>query len=644
MLKSMRSSLSSWTVFLILILLILSFVISYIPDAGFVRNEGLDPGVVARVNGQNIDERDFVFRFQSRLASFRNFFQRDIPESLIQGLQVETLDQLIDEKLYARSAKQIGFVPSTHELRESIKKQFSGAGESFDFEQYRKLVQSITGKSTGQFEKGEATRLLAENFVNLINRTEWVSDGDLRDKFKTNNTKASVSFVRIDAQRLKNRLDVSTKPSELEEYYKQHQARYLVPEKTRYEILWVSLEDMLSPDERELEKQFRSSFSDKAKARGARIHAAHILLRSTPDNDTQQKKKISDLRGRVSRGESFEALAAANSEDGTREKGGDLGFFGAGDMVPEFEKTALTLKPGQVSQPVKTSFGYHLIKVYEKIPEGEASVSRLKPELAYLWKKKYFENPKKVEKLAKQAEKTLETIKTESALKKFSQIDSALARSLTTDYLSKEDSIPGLPYPQDSQLIMSSANQLGEGVIGNPVKSLGKAHMYLVKKTGTLPSQTPSLESIKARVQQDLEKEKTAAALKSFAAETIKRASETRATLDQVAKSLGLPVVHSEPFAASTAGKIPGLGAVNSKTMEQIFHALKPAQWLSEPVQIGADTFWVALDKKTEPDWNEFDKQKDELRMFSAEEEARTKLEAWSKHLRSKAKIKQRQV
>jgi peptidyl-prolyl cis-trans isomerase C len=117
-------------------------------------------------------------------------------------------------------------------------------------------------------------------------------------------------------------------------------------------------------------------------AQAAAVKASHILIRpasASPEDDKKAKDKIDDLAAQIKSGKDFAALAKENSQDGSAQQGGDLGFFQKGMMVPEFEKAAFALKTGEVSAPVKTQFGYHLIKVTEVKPAAKRSFEEAKP-------------------------------------------------------------------------------------------------------------------------------------------------------------------------------------------------------------------------------------------------------------------------
>ncbi len=116
------------------------------------------------------------------------------------------------------------------------------------------------------------------------------------------------------------------------------------------------------------------------------VRARHILIKVPAGADktklAEAKKKAMDIRVRLMKGESFTKLAQKYSDDpGSKTRGGDLGYFSKGRMVPEFEKAAFALKKGEISKPVKTTFGYHIIKVEDKKPARQRPFDEVKQEI-----------------------------------------------------------------------------------------------------------------------------------------------------------------------------------------------------------------------------------------------------------------------
>jgi peptidyl-prolyl cis-trans isomerase C len=131
-------------------------------------------------------------------------------------------------------------------------------------------------------------------------------------------------------------------------------------------------------------KKFYDDNKDKFK-RGEQIRASHILCQVDPQAKAEEKKKAKEkaegLLKQIKAGKDFAELAKTNSDCPSKEQGGDLNFFGKGQMVPAFESAAFALKPGEVSDVVETQFGYHIIKVTEKKAAGETKFDEVKPRI-----------------------------------------------------------------------------------------------------------------------------------------------------------------------------------------------------------------------------------------------------------------------
>ena len=132
------------------------------------------------------------------------------------------------------------------------------------------------------------------------------------------------------------------------------------------------------------------------------MRASHILLRveqgAPPGQKQAQKAKAEEILARARKGEDFGALAKQYSQDpGSAVRGGDLGYFGKGAMVPAFDSTAWALKPGEISGVVETQFGYHIVKATEKRPEGYAPLADVKARIHdHLVNQKVKEDTQKV--------------------------------------------------------------------------------------------------------------------------------------------------------------------------------------------------------------------------------------------------------
>ena len=155
-------------------------------------------------------------------------------------------------------------------------------------------------------------------------------------------------------------------------------------------------------------KKFYDENNDKFKMEES-ARASHILIgadeKASAEDRKKAKEKAESIRKKISAGEDFATRAKSDSTCPSASRGGDLGFFAKGQMVPEFEKAAFALKPGEVSSVVETKFGYHIIKLQEKKPAGTVSFDEAKKNIeGYLKAQKTREGVNAyLEKLRKQA-------------------------------------------------------------------------------------------------------------------------------------------------------------------------------------------------------------------------------------------------
>lgn len=160
-------------------------------------------------------------------------------------------------------------------------------------------------------------------------------------------------------------------------------------------------------------KKFYDENPDKFKM-PERTRASHILIsadqKATPEEKKKAKEKAAAVRKRVAGGEDFAAVAKSDSNCPSASKGGDLGYFGKGQMVPEFEKAAAALKLGELSDVVETPFGYHIIKVTERKPAEAVKFSEVKDRIEEYLKSQQGQKPMAdyIEKLRKNAKIVME--------------------------------------------------------------------------------------------------------------------------------------------------------------------------------------------------------------------------------------------
>jgi peptidyl-prolyl cis-trans isomerase D len=332
-----------------------------------------------------------------------------------------------------------------------------------------------------------------------------------------------------------------------------------------------------------------------------RVHVEHILLMTvgkTTDAEVEEvKKKAEDVLMQVKKGGKFEDLAKKYSEDpGSKDKGGDLSWITQGQTVPEFEKTAFSLGPGQVSDLVKTQYGFHIIKVLEKETAHTKPFEEVKDSLRA---------PLLLTQADKLASDTAD--KLSAAIRQSNKIsldDLAKQYHLTVSETRPVSATDPLLELANSQEAKDAIFRLKPDEVSLPVRT-DRGYVLLSVKS-IQPAHQGSLEEVRDRVITDLKREKSTEIAKSKAEELIKRIKAGE-KFDAAARALGLQPKTSDPIARD--GSIPG--AASGKQVSAAFN-LKAGD-VGTPLSLGQNWLVYRVAEKTEANLADFDKQKKQL-------------------------------
>ena len=310
-------------------LIIIAFLFTFDSPRTFVGS-----GDLGKVGPHKIKFQDYnqEYNFQLKMLSLQTGGESLTNEQIEKfGIRHRALQKVIEKKLYLILAEKSGIIPGPTSLREEIKKQDSFQTEGlFDFVKYKNWLQDRR-LTPSDFEKLMADDWIVRQSQQLFSRAP-IAQNFAKEVFEMKKLKREVSAIQIKNTDLVNFISVS--PSEIDDY--------LATDAGKKEVQKLFL-------------QRKSSFE-----RPEQVKARHILFKGK-DSLKKAKKIHSQIRPK-----NFETLAKKHSEGPTQKKGGDLGWFGRGRMVEEFDKVAFSLKKGQISKPVKTTFGHHLIYIEDR--------------------------------------------------------------------------------------------------------------------------------------------------------------------------------------------------------------------------------------------------------------------------------------
>ncbi|MGE0041234.1 MAG: peptidyl-prolyl cis-trans isomerase [Vicinamibacterales bacterium] len=584
-----------------LALVVLTFVVFYIPDF-LTTATGAAPGsVVAEVEGQSITVGAFQRRYQAQLQAYRQAYGSQLSEDLLRqlGIQQQILQQLVDEEAMVAEARRQGIDVSDVEVRQRILSMpaFQENGQFIGEQRYRQVLQFQNPPlTTADFENNLRRAIAVDKLQSAVTGWMSVSDSEVDQEYRRRNEKVKLDVVPVSPDAFRS--DVTVTDADLKTYFDAHKETYRVGEKRKVKYLLVDVDAVRATTtvpEADIEKFYQDNLQQYQTPE--QVRASHILLRTEGKDEEAVKAQAQSLADQARAGADFAALAKQYSEDeSNKDLGGDLDYFGRGRMVPEFEQAAFGLEVGQISDPVKSPFGYHVIKVTDKKPAETRPLADVRPEI---------EDQLKWQRAQELAEQTAKVI--EASVKTAADLDTVAAeRSLPiteTGPLLQSDPIDGLgPAPEVSAQVF----QLADGAV-TPALRVARG-WAIATVTGKEPSHLPEFAEVESRVREDLVTERAGELAKERAggiADSLKAASDFAAA----AKRAGLEVQTTELVARGSA--LPTVGV--SPAVDDAAFALAAGQ-VSAPITTPQGTVIVRVVERSEVTDAEVAAGRDQLR------------------------------
>ncbi len=341
--------------------------------------------VVAKIGDTDITQSEYQRALQMQRDQLREMMGDQFDPAMFDSIDAKrsVLDSVIEEKLLSGVASELGQTVSDLQLSQIIQSTpaFLKDGK-FDADYYKALL-GRAGLSSAKYEYDLRNNLLNQEFVANIQKSSIITDSTIDSVIKLEKQTRDIAYGVISAQDFANEVDIDQENIKL--YFEANKQLYTAPEQVSVEYVELSvanLKQTIEVDDSTL-KSFYADNQDQFVGPAQR-RISHILIEG--DNDAALET-ISALKARIDAGESFESIAKEASQDfGSAESGGDLGFITKNMMDAAFEDAAFALQnAGDVSEPVKTEFGYHLIKLSElQAPQGK-SFSDAKAEVKDLY-------------------------------------------------------------------------------------------------------------------------------------------------------------------------------------------------------------------------------------------------------------------
>lgn len=351
LLKSIKENSKGVVTYVIVGLISLTFVITALYGVDFSGSSD----VVAIVNDDEISQDDFRSEFNAKKRRLQQELDEKYTAEFDNVLKQSTLESMINRRLLNQLASELGHATTGRELQALIHSNnvFKIDGK-FSLEKYKQMLR-LNGYSDTQYEAVKSTELTQSQVkYNLLN-SAFVTPYALQNLSKLNNQQRKFSYIKLSADQYKGKVKVDIKS--VKEYYDKQAESFFEPQKIKVDFIELSLGEIAKDIKVNDDELFNFYEDEKERfTTEEERQAQHILVESE-----QQAEQIAT---QLNSGADFAKLAETHSLDtGSKDVGGDLGFFTLGVMMSEFEDKVFSMKVGEVSSPVKTEFGYHVIKL-----------------------------------------------------------------------------------------------------------------------------------------------------------------------------------------------------------------------------------------------------------------------------------------
>ncbi|HZP11591.1 MAG TPA: SurA N-terminal domain-containing protein [Nevskiaceae bacterium] len=380
MLQAIRDRLIGWVLWLMIGIICVPFAFWGIQSIG---SGGGDP-VVAKVGGwfgglvgaERITESQLRAQYERRYQQLQMMMGDNFRADQVDPKQFReiVLRDMIQEITLRQYSDKAGYAASDSALVQAVREipMFQGKDGQFDVDVYHQRL-SERGYSTARFETEMRNSLAIEQMRSGVVETAFATDADLAETYRVAGQQRTLSYAQFEVS--KYAPNVKIEDAQVQAQYDKKKSQFMTPERIKLAYVELSLEAMpkaANPGDDVLKVMYEAEKATRFSTTEER-HARHILIGVAKDADAATKaaaqKRAEEIAAKLKAGADFAQLARSESTDpGSKDKGGDLGWVKKGQMVPKFEQALFALQKGEVSGPVETDFGYHIIKLDDVHP------------------------------------------------------------------------------------------------------------------------------------------------------------------------------------------------------------------------------------------------------------------------------------
>jgi peptidyl-prolyl cis-trans isomerase D len=572
----------------LLLMVALSLVVTLIP--GFVGASYAPDNIVAEIGDDVLTTRDVQLNIQQQIRN------QSFPREMAAVYVPIVVNQMISDRAIAHQAERMGFRVSDADVAlavESMVPQLFQDGKFVGKETYSQYLSQMN-MTIPEFESNVRKQVLLLSLANMALEGVVVTQKEIEDLYRKQKEKVKIDVVVVSADDFKSQVKVT--PEEVKAYYDKNRGAFEIPQKKDIALLLVDeaeLAKAFTVSEQELRKIYTSS--QERFRTPERVKVRHILLKTTEKSEEDKKKikaKIDDLLKQLKGGADFAELAKKNSEDtGSAVNGGDLGFIVKGQTVENFEKTAFSLKPGQLSDVVTTEYGYHILQVETKEAPRLQPFEEVKAQLEEEQRKQAIFD--RMQQVADQARADL--------IKNPGQASQIAAKyGIQSERADKWAA--GEPFTAigASKELEEAVASLSKGGI-SPVVQVGANRLVVGAVTEIHPARPAQLAEVEQRIREQLTSQNTQQMAQEKSKELGEKMKAAGNDLQKLARELGLTVKSPPEFARD--GNVEGIGG--AAYLASAFDA-KVGTVLG-PINAPPNTIVVKVVAKTEADMSQLE-------------------------------------
>ncbi|MBW2310012.1 MAG: SurA N-terminal domain-containing protein [Deltaproteobacteria bacterium] len=598
---------------------------------GIYSIRGARPGSkIAYVNGDLISGMEYQATYRDMLLALQRQYKDYWNEDLIKVFQLKqkALDSLIEKRLISQEASRLGLKVNDEEIADAIYRYpaFQVNGE-FDENRYRSLL-NYNRMEPSDFETGLGYELLGQKIGHFIKSFLPITDNEIIDYYTFQNEKVNLGFVAFNPEDFKGEIKVTQ--TDKEDYFKAHEEKYRIPPQIKISYLTIDpsdFEDEVSVTEGEIADYYE--YNPERFKEQRQVKARHILFKVPPDASKEAEAEIKDkaleILKRAQHGEEFAELAKKYSQDASNaSNGGDLGYFKKGQMVEPFEELAFSLDKGEVGGPVRTQFGWHLIKVEDIKEEKVKTLDEVREQIETTLKEDISRD------MARERALTLmDQMPYDIALSSYAAQHGLTVKE--SGLFPKKGNIPG--FGTDEKL-KQAIYSLNKGEISEILEHEGKYYIFQV--IDTKDSYIPTMSEVADQLSKDVEDHLSLEAAKKQAEKYLE---ELRggAGWQELSKRKNTSTQETGFF--SRGGNIPTIGYAPAVS-EAAFLLSDETRYPDQPFTAHNKVYVIRWLGREGIDRDELEKEKKDFAQVLEASKERRVSSKWLQSLRDRAKIK----